>query len=47
MTVDLENSDGSKHFLQQYRSRLAKENARLAEEAEACRTAEAAQMDGF
>jgi myosin protein heavy chain len=50
MTVDLENSDGSKQFLQQYRTRLAKENARLAElleeEAQARRTAEAAQMDG-
>ena len=31
MTADLENSDGSKHFLQQYRTRLAKENVRLAE----------------
>lgn len=31
MTADLENSDGSKQFLQQYRARLAKENARLAE----------------
>jgi myosin heavy chain 9/10/11/14 len=50
MTADLDNSDGSKHFLQQYRTRLAKENARLAElleeEAQARRTAEAAQMDG-
>jgi myosin protein heavy chain len=50
MTADLENSDGSKQFLQQYRIRLAKENARLAElleeEAQARRTAEAAQMDG-
>ena len=50
MTADLENSDGSKHILQQYRTRLAKENARLAElleeEAQARRTAEAAQMDG-
>ncbi|KAG5653772.1 hypothetical protein H0H81_010613 [Sphagnurus paluster] len=50
MTSDLENSDGSKQFLQQYRSRLSKENARLAEllqeEAEARRAAEAAQIDG-
>jgi myosin protein heavy chain len=50
MTVDFGNGDGSKHFLQQCRYRLAKENARLAElleeEAEARRTAEAAQMDG-
>ena len=49
MTADLENSDGSKHFLQQYRTRLAKENARLAEllkeETQARRTAETAQMD--
>ncbi|KAJ3931027.1 MAG: nonmuscle myosin heavy chain b [Lentinula lateritia] len=51
MTADLENSDGSKQFLQQYRSRLAKENKRLAElleeEAEARRSAEAAQIDGI
>ncbi|KAJ4498393.1 hypothetical protein C8R41DRAFT_757619 [Lentinula lateritia] len=51
MTADLENSDGSKQFLQQYRSRLAKENKRLAElleeEAEACRLAEAARIDGI
>lgn len=50
MTADLENSDGSKQFLQQYRARLTKENARLAElleeEAQARRAAEAAQMDG-
>ncbi|KAG6914825.1 hypothetical protein DXG01_015126 [Tephrocybe rancida] len=50
MTSDLENSDGSKQFLQQYRSRLSKENARLAElleeEAEARRAAEASQIDG-
>jgi len=50
MTVDLENSDGSKHFLQQCRYRLAKENAQLAElleeEAEARRTVEAAQIAG-
>lgn len=51
MTADLENSDGSKQFLQQYRSRLSKENTRLAEllkeEAEARRAAEAAQVDGI
>ncbi|KAJ3985572.1 nonmuscle myosin heavy chain b [Lentinula detonsa] len=51
MTADLENSDGSKQFLQQYRSRLAKENKRLAElleeEADARRSAEAAQIDGI
>ncbi|KAG6866166.1 hypothetical protein C0991_008120 [Blastosporella zonata] len=50
MMSDLENSDGSKQFLQQYRSRLSKENARLGElleeEAEARRAAEAAQIDG-
>jgi myosin protein heavy chain len=50
MTADLENSDGSKQFLQQYRARLSKENARLAElledEANARRTAETAQIDG-
>ncbi|KAL1743339.1 nonmuscle myosin heavy chain b [Schizophyllum fasciatum] len=51
MTAELENSDGSKQFLQQYKVRLAKENARLtellAEEAEARRVAEAAQIDGI
>ncbi|KAG6810596.1 hypothetical protein H0H92_011180 [Tricholoma furcatifolium] len=50
MTSDLENSDGSKQFLQQYRTRLSKENVRLAElleeEAEARRASEAAQIDG-
>ncbi|KAF8634039.1 hypothetical protein AX17_004304 [Amanita inopinata Kibby_2008] len=50
ITADLENSDGSKQFLQQYRSRLARENTRLAElledEAKARRAAEAAQIDG-
>ena len=51
MTADLENSDGSKHFLRQYQMCIAKEskNARLAEllkeEAQARCTAEAAQMD--
>ena len=50
MTADLENSDGSKQFLQQYRARLSKENARLAElleeEGEARRAAEASQVSG-
>jgi myosin heavy chain 9/10/11/14 len=50
ITADLENSDGSKQFLQQYRARLSKENARLAEllrdEAQARQAAEAAQMEG-
>lgn len=50
MTADLEKSDGSKQSLQQHRTRLAKENARLkellAEEANARRTAETAQVDG-
>lgn len=51
LSAELENSDGSKQFLQQYRSRLTKENSRLAEllkdEAEARRTAEAAQVEGI
>lgn len=51
MLAELENSDGSKQFLQQYRARLSRENAKLAEllqeEAEARRTAEAAQVDGI
>ncbi|KAK7434178.1 class II myosin [Stygiomarasmius scandens] len=51
LTSDLENSDGSKQFLQQYRDRLSRENARLSEllreEAEARRSAEAAQIDGI
>ncbi|KAH9914424.1 nonmuscle myosin heavy chain b [Fomitopsis serialis] len=50
MTAEFENSDGSKQSLEQYRARLAKENARLAElledEAEARRAAEAAQLNG-
>ena len=50
MTADLENSDGSKHFLQQYQMCLAKENVRLTElleeEAQARRTAQAALTDG-
>ncbi|TFY78541.1 hypothetical protein EWM64_g5472 [Hericium alpestre] len=51
LTAELENSDGSKMSIQQYRNRLAKENSRLAElledEAEARRHAEAAQLDGI
>ncbi|KAI0954365.1 hypothetical protein AcV7_007621 [Taiwanofungus camphoratus] len=51
MTAELENSDGSKQSLEQYRARLARENSRLAElledEAEARRAAEAAQMSGI
>jgi myosin protein heavy chain len=50
MTSDLENSDGSKQFLQQYRARLSRENARLKEllddEAKARRASESAQIDG-
>lgn len=50
MTADLENSDGSKQSLQNYRARLAKENSRLAEllqeEADARRAADAAQIGG-
>ncbi|KAH8096877.1 nonmuscle myosin heavy chain b [Cristinia sonorae] len=48
MTSELEKSDGSKQSLEQYRTRLSKENARLTElledEAEARRAAEAAQL---
>lgn len=44
------NSDDSKQSLQQYRARLSRENAKLTEllqeEAEARRTAEAAEVDG-
>ncbi|KAF5353873.1 hypothetical protein D9756_007302 [Leucocoprinus leucothites] len=51
LTAELENSDGSKQFLQQYRARLTQENSRLAEllkdEADARRTAEAAQVEGI
>ena len=51
MSAELENSDGSKQFLQQYRARLSRENAKLAEllqeEAEARRAAEATQVDGI
>lgn len=48
MTAELENSDGSKQSLEQYRARLAREKARLAElledEAEARRATQAAQL---
>lgn len=48
MTSELEKSDGSKQSLEQYRTRLSKENSRLSElledEAEARRAAEAAQL---
>ncbi|ESK85274.1 myosin type ii heavy chain [Moniliophthora roreri MCA 2997] len=51
MTSELENSDGSKQFLQQYRARLSRENARLAElledETKARQAAESAQIDGI
>ena len=51
MSTELDNSDGSKQSLQQYRARLSKENAKLTEllqeEAEARRTAEAVQADGI
>lgn len=50
MTAELENGDGSKQFIQQYRARLTKENGRLAElldeESQARRAAEAAHIDG-
>ena len=50
LTVELNNSDGSKQFLEKYKARLVKENDRLAqllqEETEARRTAEASQVDG-
>ncbi|CAA7270852.1 unnamed protein product [Cyclocybe aegerita] len=50
LTTELEKADGSKQFLEQYKARLMKENtmlsALLKEEAEARRTAEAAQADG-
>ncbi|TFK47329.1 nonmuscle myosin heavy chain b [Heliocybe sulcata] len=49
LTADLESSDGSVESLQQYRARLARENARLAEllreEAEARQSAESTQID--
>lgn len=51
MSAELEKSDGSKQALQQYRARLSRENeqlaALLAEEADARRAAEAAQVDGI
>ncbi|KAG2004634.1 nonmuscle myosin heavy chain b [Coprinopsis cinerea AmutBmut pab1-1] len=51
ITHELENSDGSKQFLQQYKARLIKENARLAdllkEEADARKAAETAHADGI
>lgn len=51
MSAELDNSDGSKQALQQYRARLAHENeqlaALLAEEADARRAAEAAQVEGI
>ena len=50
MTAELENGDGSKQFIQQYRARLTKENGRLAElldeESQARRAAEAAHING-
>ncbi|KAI0666368.1 nonmuscle myosin heavy chain b [Trametes maxima] len=50
VTEELQNSDGSKQSIEACRSRLAKENAKLAElleeEAEARRAAHAAQLDG-
>lgn len=49
MTAELENSDGSKQSLAQYRAKLAREKGRLQEllddEAEARRAAEAAQLN--
>ena len=48
MTAELENSDGSKQSLEQYRAKLAREKGKLREllqdEAEARRAAEAAQL---
>lgn len=50
LTAELDNSDGSKQFLERYKARLVQENARLSEllkeEAEARRTTEASQVDG-
>lgn len=50
MSAELDNTDGSKEALRQYKARLAKENQRLsqllAEEADARRAAEAAQVGG-
>jgi myosin heavy chain 9/10/11/14 len=51
MSAELNNTDGSKESLRQYRARLAEENQRLtqllAEEAEARRAAETAQVGGI
>lgn len=51
LTVDLENSDGSKQSLEKHRAKVARENNRLAEllneEAEARRASSASQMDGI
>jgi myosin heavy chain 9/10/11/14 len=51
MTVDLENSDGSRQSIQAHRAKIARENTRLADllnqEAEARRAAEASQIDGI
>jgi myosin heavy chain 9/10/11/14 len=51
MTADLERSDGSKDSINAHRSKIARENARLADllsqEAEARRAAEAAHMEGI
>lgn len=50
LTAELEEGDGSKHFFEQYKQRMANENIRLSElledESEARRHAEAAQLDG-
>lgn len=50
MSAELENSDGSKAFLERYKARLAKENARLSEllkdEEKARRSAQDAQTEG-
>jgi myosin heavy chain 9/10/11/14 len=51
MADELEKSDGSKQFLQDYKARLARENQRLAallkEEGEARKAAESAHADGI
>jgi myosin protein heavy chain len=51
MTADLENSDGSRQSIQAHRTKIARENARLADllnqEAEARQAAEASQIDGI
>jgi myosin protein heavy chain len=50
LSAELDRSDGSKQFLEQYKARLVQENARLTqllkEEAEARRSAEASPIDG-